>query len=71
MKTLQQGLIDKYNQKNFLLEHFPNNRLGVGDRHLLNLIIRKQKIVGFEAVGNVVREMENFGYKTQKPYKPN
>jgi len=67
----QQILLRRYNRRETLEEYFPSEFLGVADRFILNLIIRKQNTLGFESLGSIMRDMESFGYKTQKPYKPN
>lgn len=76
--NLQQGLSIKYNRRENLEKYFPNEHLGVADRSILNLIIRKlnliirkQKVIGVESFGDIIRSIESFGYKTQKPYKLN
>ncbi len=71
--NVQQILLGRYNRRETLEEYFPNEFLGVADRMILNSIIRKQKVLGFEAFGSIIREMESFGYKTllSKTYKPN
>lgn len=69
--NLQQVLLSRYNRRETLEEYFPREFLGVADRFLMNLAIRKQKVLGLEAFGNIMGAMESFGYKTQKPYKLN
>ncbi len=66
-----QGLRIRYNFKKNLEKYFPDEKLGIADRLILNSIINQQRVLGFESGGVILGTMESFGYKTQKPYKAN
>ncbi len=69
-------VVKLYNEKDMLIKNFPYEHLGMGDRLILNSIIKKQTGIFREHTNEIesnhaqeiaiINQMRNFGFETTK-----